>query len=222
MTDSDTFLDAVLRQVPFEGFSQAAIDAAAAELGLSREQARALAPRGPVGLAAAYHKRGDAQMLDRLAKADLSDLKFRERIALAVRLRLEDADRELVRRGTTLFALPQHAVEGARLIWGTADAIWSALGDTSEDVNWYSKRLTLSGVISATVLYWLGDASEGAADSWAFLDRRIEDVMRIETAKARMREVPGLARLFDSPLNPLNKLHKPAKAPEGYPGKWQR
>ena len=40
------------------------------------------------------------------------------------------------------------------------------------------------------MLYWLGDDSPGARDTWAFLDRRIEDVMQIEKAKARFRENP--------------------------------
>jgi hypothetical protein len=54
---------------------------------------------------------------------------------------------------------------------------------TSDDLNWYSKRAILSGVYSSTVLYWLGDQSAGHAATWAFLDRRIEDVMRFETLK---------------------------------------
>ena len=67
----------------------------------------------------------------------------------------------MVRRGTTLFALPHHAAEGAKLIWGTADAIWTALGDTSDDVNWYTKRATLSAVYGSVVLFWLGETEAG-------------------------------------------------------------
>ena len=66
-----------------------------------------------------------------------------------------------------------------------------ALGDTSDDVNWYTKRLSLSGVISSTVLYWLGDTSDGPPKTWAFLDRRIGDVMRIETVKAKSAQGAG-------------------------------
>jgi ubiquinone biosynthesis protein COQ9 len=218
---ADRVLDAVLAHVPFEGWSDAAMNAAAAELGLTPAEMRALCPRGPHGLAADYHRREDARMLERLAAADLTPLRFRDKVALALRLRLDGGDREVVRRGTALLALPQHAAEGARLVWGTADAIWTALGDSSDDVNWYTKRLTLSAVISATVLYWLGDKSEGSADTWAFIDRRIGDVMRIETAKANLRKVPGLGRLMQSPLNPLNRVKAPKAAPEATPGRWQ-
>jgi ubiquinone biosynthesis protein COQ9 len=136
-------------------------------------------------------------MTQTLAAAPLASMKIREKVTLAVRTRLEIAepDREAVRRGAAMLALPIHAAEGARAVWGTADAIWSALGDESRDINWYSKRATLSGVYSAVALYWLADESAGRADTWAFLDRRIEDVMRIEKAKARLRASP-LGRIF--------------------------
>ena len=144
-----------------------------------------------------------------LAGQDLTALRFRDRVALAVMLRLQAADRECVRRGSALFALPQHAAEGAGLIWGTADAIWSALGDTSRDLNWYTKRATLSAVFGSTVLYWLGDTSEGDADTRAFLDRRIETVMQIEKAKAGFRTNPLGKALLQGPLAFLDRLQAP-------------
>ena len=153
-----------------------------------------LAPRGALDLAVAYHRQGDAQMRAAYQGSSTESLKIREKITLAVRLRLEAiADKEAVRRATSLFALPQHAGEGAKLIWGTADDIWDVLQDSSRDVNWYSKRATLSAVYGATVLFWLGDESPGHAATWAFLDRRIENVMQIELAKAKIRK--NVARL---------------------------
>jgi ubiquinone biosynthesis protein COQ9 len=126
-----------------------------------------------------------------------------------VRLRLDGADREIVRRGAALFALPQNAATGAALIWGTADAIWTALGDSSDDINWYSKRATLAAVYSATVLYWLGDESDGQAETWAFLDRRIEGVMRFEKLKAQVRDAPILAKVLSGPLAILGRIRAP-------------
>jgi len=216
----DNLLDAMLLHVPFDGWSARALDASAAEAGIGPDLVRAVAPRGAIDLAAAYHRRGDRQMLDRLKATDLAALRFRDRVAAAVRYRIEASEREPVRRGMTLFALPQHAAEGARLIWGTADAIWTALGDTSDDFNWYTKRFTLSGVYSSTLLYWLGDNSDGAARTWDFLDRRIADVMRIETAKARARDNRLVARLIDSRWNPLARVRAPKGDGRGYPGRW--
>lgn len=193
---ADALLDAALIHVPFDGWSDAALRAAANDIGLDRAAAQALFPRGGVDLALAYHARGDAQMRERLAHHDLSVLRYSDRVALAVRLRLEAAeDRELVRRGTTLFALPQYAFDGARAIWGTADQIWTALGDTSRDGNWYTKRATLSAVYSATVLFWLGDDSAGSTATWDFLARRIENVMQVEKLKSAAARNP-LTRPF--------------------------
>jgi ubiquinone biosynthesis protein COQ9 len=126
-----------------------------------------------------------------------------------------------VRRGTTLFSLPQNAALGAKMIWETADAIWTALGDTSDDVNWYTKRATLAGVYSSTVLYWLGDDSEGRAATWAFLDRRIEDVMRIEKAKATVQKNPVLKTLFAGPIWAASRIRPPVRTPRtDVPGAW--
>lgn len=217
----DQLLDAALMHVPFDGWSSATFNAAIKDSGLDPALARAVCPRGAVDLAVAYHRRGDAKMLEGLAQADLSQMRFRDRIAKAVRLRLEAGDREAIRRGSTLFALPHHAPEGAGLLWETCDKIWTALGDTSDDVNWYSKRATLSGVYSATLLYWLGDTSEGHQATWSFLDRRIDDVMQIEKLKAQVRDSPTLSRLMAGP----NWLLSHIKAPRGQrdpnlPGRW--
>src|SRR6056300_214211 len=208
----DILLDAALMHVPFDGWSDTALAAALADTGLDATVAKAVFPRGPVDMALAYHARGDAQMLAALQAADLGDMRFRDRIAHAVRLRLEAVeDKELVRRGMTLFALPPYAADGARALWQTADHIWQALGDTSQDVNWYTKRATLSAVYSATVLYWLGDTSEDDAATWTFLDRRIDNVMQIESLKAKARANPALSRLLQGPLGLLGLIRAPGQ-----------
>lgn len=209
-TARDRLLEAALPHVPFDGWSQATLAAAIADSGLAPGLAAGLFPRGGIDLAVAYHRRGDRLMAGALAaRNDLATLKIRERIALAIRLRLSGAEREAVRRGAALFALPAHAAEGAGLIWGTADAIWTALGDPSRDINWYSKRATLSAVYGATVLYWLGDESADHAATWDFLDRRIGDVMSFEKTKAEWRESRLGKALMEGPLKLLERIHAP-------------
>ena len=224
MTDlKDDILDAALTHVVFDGWSDATLIAAAEDAGVDIATARALFPRGAVDLAMAFHRRGDAAMVAALAEADLEAMKIREKIIHAVRLRLElMADqKEAVRRGTTLFAMPMHAADGARALWETADAIWTAIGDASTDVNWYTKRMTLSGVYSATVLFWLGDTSEGHMATWGFLDRRIGDVMQVEKLKAQIRENKVLAPFMAGPNWILDRIKAPTGAPpEDMPGHW--
>ena len=211
-------LEAALAHVPFDGWSERTLQAAMLDAGVAPGLARALFPRGGVDLALAYHARGDAEMVARLAAMDLSALRFRDRIAATVRARLELADRELVRRGTTLFSLPIHAADGAKAIWGTADRIWTALGDTSKDLNWYSKRATLSAVYGATVLYWLGDESSDKQATWDFLDRRIDQVMQVEKLKASFRENPFGKAWMAGPGKVFETIRAP-RLPDTLPGR---
>lgn len=221
-TAKTQLLDAALAHVPFDGWSEASFQAAIRDTDVAPAVARAVCPRGAVDLAVAFHHRGDEAMTARIATEDMSALKFREKVASAVRFRIEAVtDKEAVRRGTTLFALPMHAADGAKLIWGTSDAIWTALGDTSDDVNWYTKRATLSGVYSSTVLYWLGDDSPDNMATWSFLDRRIEDVMQIEKLKARVRQSPTLSRLMAGPNWLMSHIKAPTRMPKmDFPGSW--
>ena len=143
------------------------------------------------------------------------------RTGYVIEQELLDEDREPIRRASTLFALPHLAPLGAKLVWGTADCIWTALGDTSRDVNWYSKRATLSGVFAASVLFWLGDDSANSVATREFIDRRIADVMRFEKAKAQVRETPSLrplGRLIDTMTQGIKA---PPKGPRSdVPGYW--
>ena len=217
-------LDAAKNHVPFDGWGEAAFRAATEEAGIAPGVARAVCPRGAVDLALAYHEAGDAAMLAAIRAADLASMKFRDRIAFAVRARLDAVeDKELVRRGMALFSLPTHAADGAHAVWKTCDRIWTALGDTSNDINWYTKRMTLSAVYSATVLYWLGDDSPDHHATSDFLDRRIEDVMQIEKFKAQMRENKLMNTLMAGPLAFLGRIKAPeAGRPTGMPGRWGR
>lgn len=219
----DALLDAALIHVAFDGWSPATFAAACADADVDPAYARSLFPRGAVDLALAYHARGDAEMVARIRREPLDGMRFRDRIAAAVRYRLEAVeDKEAVRRGTTLFALPLYAADGAKAVWGTCDLIWETLGDSSDDFNWYSKRATLAGVYSATVLYWLGDTSDGHAATWAFLDRRIDDVMKIEKVKGAVNKTPLLRGLMSGPNWVLSQIKPPSKLPRAdLPGSYR-
>lgn len=219
----DELLDTALTHVVFDGWSEATLAAAASDCGISAEEARTHFPRGGVDLALAFHARGDELMQTALAQADLAQMRIREKITFAVRTRLELAEphKEAVRRGTTLFALPMHAGDGAKAVWTTADLIWEALGDPSDDINWYTKRATLSAVLSSTLLFWLGDQSEGHAATWSFLDRRIENVMQFEKLKAQVRGNKLLQPFLAGPEWLAARVKAPQKMPKvDLPGHW--
>lgn len=202
----DTLLMAVLRDVPFDGWSGGVIAAAGGRLGIDAAEAATLFPGGGRDAVAAFSRWADRAMLAALAERDLTAMKVRERISGAARARLAvlEPHREAVRRALTLLALPHNMPLGLRLLYETVDQMWYAAGDTATDFNFYTKRGLLAGVYAATTLYWLDDRSPGAADTHAFLDRRLADVMAIPRYGARLRE--GLDRL----PNPL-RLLRPAR-----------
>jgi len=207
-------LDAALAHVPFDGWSDATFRAALDDSGLDQALVRLACPRGALDLAIEYHRRGDRAMVERAERENLSALRYSQRVAALVRWRIEAIDdREVARRSTTFFAMPAHAAEGARLIWGTADLIWKTLGDTSRDLNWYSKRAILSAVYSSTLLFWLGDQSDGSADTWAFLDRRIADVMQFEKLKGKARANPLYQGFMRGPGKWLDRIQAPSTDP---------
>ena len=190
-------LRATLVHLPFDGWSDKAIAAGIRDAG-QRESLSALAfPDGPVDLAEYYAAEADRRMAAALDPDTVAKMRIRDRIIAAVRLRLTQAEgeREALKALMTWFAFPAHQACAAACLYRSVDAIWRAIGDTSTDFNFYTKRAILAGVLAATAVYWLGDESEGRADSLAFLDRRIDDVMGFEKAKGRARE--WLAELPD-------------------------
>lgn len=213
MTERDTLrravLAAALAHVPFDGWTDRVLPRAAADLGLEAAEARRLFPGGAADLIALFVAEADRRMTEALAGHDMAGLRVRDRIALAVRTRLEQArpHREAVRRALAFHALPFNAAEGTRTLYRTVDAMWRAAGDTATDFNFYTKRALLAGVYGTTLLFWLEDRSEGNAATWAFLDRRIDNVMAIQKLRGRLgkrlpdpdRVVAGLVRRMRRP-----------------------
>lgn len=195
-------VEAMLSHVPFDGWGVSARDNAAADIGISPEMAELAFPRGTAEILEFYLRHTDDLLRNALAEKDLPSMKIRDRITTAVRTRFEinAPYKEVVRKTLVTLALPQHIALASKSLWKTADCMWRAAGDTSTDHNWYTKRATLSAVYSSVLLYWLSDESENHEDTWAFLDRRIADVMKIETAKYKFRQstenMPSFARFL--------------------------
>jgi len=186
----DALLAAILPDVPFDGWSDAALRKAAARIGLDAPESASLCPGGARDLVAWFSHWADRETMTALDALSLASLKVHERVATAVRTRLGilEPHREAVRRALALLAAPQNLALGARLLYDAVDAIWYAAGDTATDFNFYTKRGLLAGVYAATTLYWLDDRSPGSSETHAFLDRRLRDVMAIPKATERLRD----------------------------------
>jgi len=189
----ERFGDALAEEAAFDGWSRAAMASAARRLELPVGEADRLFPGGPVQVLTWLSDRSDLRTVEDMEKQGIANLKVRDRIKQAVRLRLErhGGEREAVRRALGLLSMPFNGPLALRLLYKTVDALWYAAGDTSTDFNFYTKRATLAGVYSSTLLYWLNDRSPGSEATWSFLDRRIDDVMKIEKLKSRLSPRTG-------------------------------
>lgn len=201
----DEILLAGLPHVAFDGWGEAAWSRGAEDAGYDAATARRLYPGSATAMIACHSRYADREMLIALEEQNLDAMKVRERIVAAVRTRLEQnaAHREAVRRGVSLLALPQNAALATRLLYRTVDAMWQAAGDRSTDYNFYTKRALLAGVYTTTLMCWLADNSEGFATTWAFLDRRVAEVLRIPRVMARaggvLNRLPNPLRLLRTP-----------------------
>jgi ubiquinone biosynthesis protein COQ9 len=177
----------VAANAAFDGWNDRALDMAADSLGVDRDVAHLAFTDGPVAMIDAWFASIDAAMRARFAPEALAAMKIRARITALVEARLDllAPNREALRRAAAILAMPQNARRAARLGWRAADAMWRAAGDTATDYNHYTKRMTLGAVYASTIAVFLDDASEGHADTRAFLARRVENIMQFEKAKAK-------------------------------------
>lgn len=193
---------ATLPHVPFEGWSDGSLAAGLADAGLEEGARFHVFPGGVPDLIDYFNAYTDARMEAVLEQTDLETMKMRDRIAAAVRVRLDllARHREAVRRGMAYLALPQNAALGLKCLYRTVDAMWRGIGDASTDFSFYTKRALLAGVYSATLFYWLDDESEDFQDTLAFLDRRIGNVLQLQRTRERVE------RALSSIPNPLGWL----------------
>lgn len=186
----------------FDGWTAAAVESAAKQLEVDPAQALLAMPKPAPGKIDCYIAGIDRALELWAAENAVASLKIRERIRALLwqRLQLMEPAREAVRTALATLAMPQNLPLALRLSWRSADLMWRLAGDTSTDFNHYTKRMTLSAVYGSTLLAWLDDSSEGSSDTAAFLDRRIDNVMQFEKAKARWRgsadRRPSLSRFL--------------------------
>ncbi len=193
----------------FDGWSEAALAMAAGELGVPADRARLAFPGGAADMVDGWFDAIDVAMARAFPPERIAALKVRDRIRELILFRLAEVqpNKEALRRALAVLALPQNAALAARLAWRTVDRLWRLAGDRATDFNHYSKRAILLGVYGSVTLVFLSDEGTDMAETRAFLDRRLADVMRIERWKAEWRgsraHLPSLTRF-------LGRLRYPA------------
>lgn len=198
------------RHAGFDGWSEAAVHAAADEMGVDRDVAMLAFKGKAIDMIDAWVEGVDLELARRLPLETLNAMKIRDRITtlLATRLEIMAPDRESLRRALAIMAMPQNIARAAKMGWRSADRMWRLAGDSATDLNHYTKRMSLSAVYGSTLSVFVNDDSENFADTRAFLDRRIDNVMQIEKvkyqAKQRKEFAPSLSRF-------LGRLRYPAR-----------
>jgi len=181
ISEKDKILEICLPEIVFDGWNLSDILKILEQKGFSKQQFNSLFPKGLTDLACHFSNWADRQMLSQLETENLEDMRIRDRITLAVKIRLKILApfKPAVASSFKFFALPHRAFRLPKLVWQTADKIWWAAGDNSTDYNHYTKRTLLAGVISSTTLFWANDHSDQHTKTWSFLDDRIENVLKI-------------------------------------------
>jgi len=198
------------RHAGFDGWSEAAVHAAADEVGVDRDVALLAFKDKAIDMIDAWVEAVDLDLASRLPAEKLNAMKIRDRITalLATRLEIMAPDRESLRRALAIMAMPTNLARAAKMGWRSADRMWRLAGDSATDLNHYTKRMTLSAVYGSTLTVFVNDDSENFADTRAFLDRRIDNVMQIEKvkyqAKQRKEFAPSLSRF-------IGRLRYPAR-----------
>lgn len=220
MSETDTdiqemraqLLASALPHAAFDGWTAQTLRHATREAGLTELDAYQAFPGGADDLLQFHLDTADREMVSAMLDLDLDDMRIRDKITAGVRIRLEQAapHKEAVRRGLNHMGLPHRTPRAFKALYRTVDLMWRTIGDTSTDYNFYTKRTLLAGVYSSTLLYWLNDQSEDHEATWAFLDRRISNVMQIEKAKAKLTR-PGAG--FPDPFRILNRVVKRGRRP---------
>ena len=171
----------------FDGWGDAALVSAADMTGADIDVVRLAYPGGAMDMIGAWIDSIDIAMAHALPAEKLAQMKIRERIRALVAFRLDAVAglEEALRRALAIMAMPQNAPRALKTGWHSADVMWRLAGDTATDYNHYTKRAILASIYGATLAVFVDDTSDGKADTHAFLDRRIDGVMRFEKAKAQ-------------------------------------
>lgn len=193
----DRILQAALPVVETEGWSWGVVEQAAKSCKIQDGLETSIFPNGLVDAVAHFSDYADRMMAKKLENIPASALRSKDKVRVAVLTRYEvlENNKGAVKASAAFWAAPNHVIQGQRVLWRTADCIWTWAGDTATDYNRQTKRALLSSILVGTTMVWIGDDSDGHIVTQAFLDRRLENVMEFGRVIGTMKKVvPNLFR----------------------------
>jgi ubiquinone biosynthesis protein COQ9 len=179
------FLDKVKLEVPFHGWTKEMLFSVEVKLKLDRNHHILLFPGDLKEIVTEYEKELDDYTVKSFNKKySKKEMRVRDKVKEAVKIRLQGQNKEtkilLAKLNHFYFNLNNFGL-AYKNFWHTVDKIWYLAGDKATDFNYYTKRGLLFAVYKSTFLYYINSASE--EESWIFLEKRIENVMKIGSVK---------------------------------------
>lgn len=180
-------LSAALGRVGEEGWTPRALVLGAQDAGLGG-MAHGMIADGPAELVRFFMDSANRELASHLAERGdvLLHMTPRQRLRYAMERRLRALQPMLQRwpEAMAIGAFPTNLPHTANALALLADELAHCAGYEGADLRWYTDRAVVSGVYVATELFMITDASEDNADTWAFLDRRLDEA---ETAEAALK-----------------------------------
>lgn len=190
--ETKLIIDQLIKNIPFEGISDATLLKVCEELNLTNSFCKF--QNGIYSVLEYIAQDLNNAMEAELRNCNLEDMKVRERIKLAIHIRLSNYAklpnyREVLKNILSFSALPKNVFFSSKILYRTVSAIWYGIHDQSTDFNYYTKRTILAGVYLSTIVFFINDHSEDFVNTLSFLDRRIENVMTFQKLKTRFSDL---------------------------------
>jgi ubiquinone biosynthesis protein COQ9 len=192
--ETPALIDALVEQVPLDGWSQTSLRAALESLGEPPENAPFHFPGGAGEMIEAFFTHANTVLTEDALFIDMTSLRTHARVRAVTALwfALNTPHKRAISRALTWLSLPPHAALAARIMASCVDTIWQAAGDQSAGFSWYTKRAILAAAFGSTMLYWLRDISENNTETLDFLDRRLAEIGKFTKARKALEARLGM------------------------------
>ncbi|QPG73057.1 hypothetical protein FOA43_000361 [Brettanomyces nanus] len=170
--------------VPKEGFTEEAVNHAAAAVGTNPSTLGAIfnftTPSRDMAMELAlYHMKFARQEMyeqNKEAAGKMFNEKDRLQFYMTKRLLLNEPIIQHYHQALGRMILPSNVSESLKELHNLADDMSYYAGDKSTDFAWYSKRFAVAGAIIQSELFMLSDHSKGFSDTIQFATDRLQEV----------------------------------------------
>ncbi|DBA04023.1 TPA: hypothetical protein N0F65_009370 [Lagenidium giganteum] len=194
----ERILESALNNVALHGWTIEALAAGAQNAGYP-SVAHGMFPRGAIELVDYFMDKNNEALRQKLIEnTDLpQSMSVTDRLKFGVRTRLELVAPVVSSwpQAMALGALPENASSTMQRLGSLVDEIWYFAGDKSTDASWYTKRAVLLGIYASTELFMLSDQSPNFQETWAFLDRRVDETIALGEVPQTAGDVVGMVGL---------------------------